>query len=220
MKIGVIHATSVAVNPLMKYFEKLYPDIEILNFVDEALLKYADQNGNVSPKGLRRFENMVSMAVEAEVDGILIACSVYCQFESVFKKFVEIPLSAIDGPMIHGALEKGGKIGILATTPAALPVTEKQIRMSGGEEMEVTGAVVSGAMEKLKKGDVSAHDKLIIEKIEELLKECGCVVLCQLSMARVKESLKPDIADKVFTSPETGIENLVKLITEKKAGRK
>ena len=220
MKIGVIHATSVAVNPLMKYFEKLYPDIEILNFVDEALLEYAGQDGNVSPKGLRRFGNIVSLAAEAEVDGILIACSVYCQFESIFKQFSEIPLVAIDGPMIHTVLKKGGRIGVLATTPAALPVMKKQIISSGGKNVDIQGVVVKHAMEKLKNGDESAHDRLIIDEIDNLLTECDSVVLCQLSMARVEDSLSTETTDKVFSSPRLGIEHLVKIITEKKVGIK
>ena len=47
MRIGLIHATINAVAPVMECAQKIYPDMTILNFVNENLLDHANKVGGV-----------------------------------------------------------------------------------------------------------------------------------------------------------------------------
>lgn len=231
MKIGVIHATNAAVRPLEEYGKRLYPDIEFVNYVDETLLDYVNERGEVSEQGLRAFMKLLLTAAEDNPAGILIACSVYCQYRELFSQFVEVPFVAIDEPMIEEALGKGHRIGIVATTKAALPVTRRQILEKAAIEKEKTYEVyieesfAEGAMDALRAGNVVLHDRKVAEAAKHLLeKKCDVVVLCQISMARAVEAIDTEMAKRVLTSPETGLGRLVEMIfarsEEKKEDRR
>ena len=55
MRIGVIHATLNAVEPLVRALKEADSNIEVCNYVNEELLFHANQAGGVDDWGLRNF---------------------------------------------------------------------------------------------------------------------------------------------------------------------
>ncbi|MBQ6196696.1 MAG: hypothetical protein IJK47_04610 [Lachnospiraceae bacterium] len=222
MHIGIIHATVNAVAPVMRQFKKTRPDIIISNYVDEGLLAYADEKGQVSPAGFRKFLRIIDQAIRDNVDGILIACSVYCQYKDLFSGFTEVPLTAIDEYMIAAAVTKGSRIGAIATTNAAIPVVERQLLTEAakkGKKIQIRKEFLKDASACLRNGEAVKHDEMIGRAAMGLINDhYDVVVLAQVSMTNAKEKIlasHPEIrSDQILVSLESGVDYAVKRTEE------
>lgn len=214
MKIGVIHATVNAVSPLMEAFGKAAPDVRVLNFVNENLLAMANEKGMVDDIALRAFARTAFEAADAGVDGIIVACSVYCKFVPLIQNFISVPVIAIDRPMIERALNCGNKIGVVATTALAAPAARKQLEQGAlemGKTIIVEEAVVTEAMTALRKGNLELHNKIIADACRNLDgKGCDCIILCQITMACAADAVD-GINARILTSPEEGVRKMLEL---------
>ncbi len=217
MKIGVIHATMNAVEPLMAVFKKNAPETTVLNFLNENLLFRANAVGGADYKGLRAFTKLVFEAVDAEVDGIIVACSVFCPFVPLMRNFTDIPMIAIDNPMLERAVNEGKKIGILATTAPSAPSAKRQLEKMAAEEnktLEFDMEIITDAMVALKAGDVEKHNEIIAEAGKRLVERgCDTLVLSQITMACAAEKMK-NFGVNVLSSPEEGYKKIVEMVNK------
>ena len=215
MRIGIIHATCNAVTPVTEIARLYYPDVAIVNFVNEYLLDYANKVGGVDDFGLRQFAQILSQAEEAQLDGIIIACTIYSPYAEYFQPMVRVPLIGIDRAMIEAAVDQGGKIGIIGTTAPSVPAVKLQMEEYAKEKniaLEIVTRTVTAAMANLEQGRTEEHDRLIREAAEGLVEEgCDTIVLSQITMARVKPLLS-ELNVTVFTSPEEGLARMCGLI--------
>lgn len=215
IKIGVIHATCSAVEPLNKAAAKYSEDVKLLNFVNENLLFRANQVGGADEKGLRSFTRLLFEAVDADVDGVIVACSVYTPFVEQMKRFVDIPIIGIDKPMLVSAVKSGTKIGIIATTAASGPSAQHQmekIAQQFSKEINFEMEIDVEAMTELKSGNTDVHNRRIFEAGKRLVdKGCDCIVLAQITMASAAEYMQT-LGVPVLTSPDEGIKNIVAMI--------
>ena len=217
MRIGFIHATCNAVAPIMETARVLYPDVTVVNFVDEQLLEHANQVGGIDPAGLRQFAKLLFSAAQANLDGIVVACTIYSPMAAYFQPFLEVPIVGIDRAMIEQAVDSGEKIGLLGTTAPSVPAMKQQMleyAASVGKVPVMETRTVAEAMARLRAGDLQAHDDLIRWAALELISEgCTTIVLSQITMARVKILLQiPGIT--VLTSPETGLARIMRLVKQ------
>lgn len=207
MRIGVIHATLNAVKPLEEAFQAVNPSITVVNFVNEELLAHANRVGGVDGWGIRSFTRIIMEAAEAEVDAILIACSIYSTFAEQVQFLTDKPVIAVDTPMIKEAVEKGTRIGVIATTASAGPLEEKKLlEEAKGCSKQITTRVeiCTEAMDALKRGDSGEHDRILREAAQRLEHEgCDVIVLSQITMARAKNAME-GVKAIVLTSPESG----------------
>ena len=213
MKIGVIHANISAVAPLEEAFKRVDPEITVVNFCNEELLQIVEQEGRVTKKALRMFARTVFAAADSGVDGIMIACSVYCSYADLMQNFLSVPIIAVDAPAVQIAVSKGGKIGILATTASSAPACRSKLQKEAertGQILDYEEGIVTEAMTALKEGNLQEHDRLVGLKAEELVKKgCTSLFLSQITMARAADSLK-DLGVLVLSTPEEGVKKLVK----------
>ncbi|MFK9094836.1 hypothetical protein [Bacillus salipaludis] len=59
MKIGLIHATTTAVNPIVKAFQEESTPVELLHFMDTGLLPMIEESGSLTPEIIKRFSLLV-----------------------------------------------------------------------------------------------------------------------------------------------------------------
>lgn len=215
IKIGVIHATCSAVEPLNRAAAKLDRDITVLNFVNENLLFRANQVGGADKQGLRTFARTFFAAADAGVDGIIVACSVYTPYVELMKNFVDIPVIGIDSPMLHAAADIGGKIGIIATTASSGPSAQRQLEKiaeAAGKSLRFQVAVNTEGMTQLKAGNIDAHNQIILREGEKLAADgCSCIVLAQITMACAADVMG-GLGVPVLTSPLEGMKKILSLI--------
>lgn len=217
MKIGVIHATTNAVAPLMEEFGKAKEPVQILNYVNENLLCVVNERG-VDSEALRMFARLVFEVAEAGVDGILVACSVFCRYIPLVRPFVNVPMIGIDRPMLERAVRCGRRLGVVATTATAAPVSRVQLEEIAkdlGKEISVEEEIITEAMTELRKGNTEKHNAIIADACHRLEgKGCDTILLCQITMACAAESILLKNAE-LLTSPAEGVREILQLCREK-----
>lgn len=216
MTIGIVHATMAAVATLTATFQEIDPKIGIVNFVNEELLARSNRMGGIDEQGIRNFLRLTMMAAESDVDGIIIACSMYSTYASMAQKLTVKPVFAIDGPMICHAARTGNRIGIIATNPPAGALEEKKIRAAADELMRTIETFVeirSDAAEAIKAGHIDNGNRMIREAGEILtLKGCDMIILSQITMAGARGCML-DLGPEILSSPQSGAEFLIQKLS-------
>lgn len=205
-RVGVIHATLNAVQPMLDAFHRYEPSVTVLNFLDEGLLLAVNEQGGVTPEILRRFTSLIEKAVESKIDGILLSCTVFSPHVPLIKHFFPVPIVSVDGAMLEQAVNAGSRIGVIATVAAAGPTTARQIEeiaAQKGKNVQVDVAICTEAFAKLQV-DPSTHDRLIRETAIALADKVDAIVLAQISMARAAVRME-EIKVPVLTSPKSSI---------------
>lgn len=212
-KVAMVHAASGAIPPMQEAFQRLAPGLLTDCFLDEGLLAEVNRHGGVHPGDLRKFLRLFMRAAESDCDCILICCSIFCSYRDLAAQLTEKPVIAITVPMLERAVQYGGRIGIIATTPTSGPHTQQQIQalMPEGQTCEFEIETVPDAIAALRRGDTAVHDALVAEAAARLdQKGCSCIILSQITMARAKYSMS-GVSTPVLTSPEEGVQKILEL---------
>ncbi|MFC4354279.1 aspartate/glutamate racemase family protein [Chryseomicrobium palamuruense] len=213
MRIGIIHATPNAVQPLNEAFSQLAPDFTIFNFVDEYLQYYANQINGIDETVYQEFVRLAVRAQQAQVDFIVVACTVLTPIVDVVKPFVNIPVIAVDRPMLEAAVSGYEKIGIVATNAPSGPATREQLIQLAKElnkEINVFVEIDVEAMKQLKLGNINEHNTLnalAAQKLKE--KGAECIILAQVTQASAEETVKQFTNLKVLTSPKEAVKKIL-----------
>lgn len=218
-KIGLVHATINAVVPINDAFRRYASDAKVLNFLDDGLIEEVNQQGKVTPKAFKRFMDLLVKAEESGVDGILASCTVFTPYVPQISNLFDIPILSVDYNMLSQAVEKGERIGLIATVETAGTTSEtilSDIAKIRKKEIIVNKAVITEAFEALQRGDLKRHDELIHHKINELSDHCDVIVLAQLSMARAVNNGLPNHQRPILTSPETSVKSIIEKLSQER----
>ena len=219
-KIGLIHATLNSIEPLINAFEKNFPQVETINFLDEGLLIELNRHGQLTENLIDRISELLQKAINTGVDGILLSCSSYSPaITKLRKRFPEVPVENVDDEMILEAIKKGKKIGVVATVAAAGPTTQKTVLEKAkllNKDVEVFVETNIEAFTALNDKEYDKHDILISELVNKLINEknIDVVILAQLSMARAKNKLQ-NVEIPILTSPEISSRAIVDKVIKK-----
>jgi len=206
-KISIIETTLVPLQHLRELFFEILPDVEIVSFVDDSLLKEVISAGSPTPDVIRRY---CTYAVEAERIGsdlIFNQCSSMGEVVDIAQKMVRIPIFKTDLPMAKKAIESGNKIGVVATLNTTLMPTTRLIQKEAdekGKDIKIFPKLCEGAFDLISKGDKDGHNRIIIKTIQELSNVVDVIALAQGSMA----VLIPDLVEvkvSVLSSPRSGV---------------
>jgi Hydantoin racemase len=214
-RIGLVHATVAAIQPMVTAFRRHAPDSTLLHFVDEGLLPLVNREGLTS-NAVAELQRLIERAVASGADGVLLTCSAYSPAVSSLQKLFSVPVVSVDEAMLRKAVELGSNIGVVATVEAAGPTTAnllQQYAAESGRNVGVSIRVIPEAFTALKNDDVERHDLLVREQISALVPTCDVVVLAQISMARALN--RTPLFDKpVLTSPEASIRAVHERLTD------
>lgn len=209
-RIGLVHATLAAVQPMVAAFRQEAPAVTLLHFLDEGLLPMVNRTG-LDAAAVGELERLVARAAASGADGVLLTCSAYSPAVPEVQRKFSIPVVSVDEAMLRGALEQGTRIGVVATVEAAGPTTAKLLHAyaaEAGRAVDVQIRVVPEAFAALNAGDLARHDVLVRQQIDALLPASDVVVLAQISMARVVAG-GAAFAKPVLTSPAVSIQSIL-----------
>ncbi len=206
-KIAIIETTLVPLQDLRELFFEIIPEAEIISFVDDSMLKEVISAGKPTPNVIRRY---CSYAVNAESIGsnlIFNQCSSVGEVADIAQQMVNIPIFKTDLPMAQEAVEKGTKIGVVATLNTTLNPTSRLIQKVAdekGKKITIIPKLAEGAFELVSRGDKEGHNKLVIKTIQELASSVDIIALAQGSMAVLIPDLK-GVDIPVLSSPRSGV---------------
>ena len=211
----IIHTGPVTVQPLTALAPSLLPGVRVVNLVDDSLLKDTMAAGHVTPAVAKRLAQFMMIGQEMGADLILNACSSVREAADIGAQLVAVPVVKIDTAMAEHAVAKASRIGVAATVQTTLDPTVRLIKRTAdasGKTVTVTRQLCEGAFDALLAGNGAQHDEIVARNLIELAESVDLIVLAQVSMGRVADSLGDAVSVPVLTSPQLGIERVAQIM--------
>lgn len=209
-KAVIIHTSFISVETLNNLFAELLPEVEVHNIVDDTMLPEIMQNGGVTQSVIRRYCAYAIQAESVGADLVFNQCSSAGPAADVAAKMLNIPVLKVDQAMAEKAVERGGRIAVIATIGTTLNPSValiRQVAEQKGKAVDIDAVLLTDAYEALfVQKDTDAHDAIIMEKIRQLEKDYDAIVLAQGSMVSLLDKLE-DISVPLLTSPRPGVES-------------
>jgi aspartate/glutamate racemase len=215
-RIGIIHTTPVTVESISELVKKEIPDAEVINILDDSILKDMNTGLNVDYVRERWIGYAINLA-RLGVDAVLSACSTVGSFAEEADQLLSIPVLRIDDAMCEEAVQRGLSVTVFATLRSTLEPTADLIRrkaIMAGRSVNIQPTLVDGAYKALMNGDRAEHNRRILEAVTASIDSTDVVVLAQASMASavVEGNLSEEQKTKILTSPVLGVKKLAAIV--------
>lgn len=210
LRIVLIHAVPMAIEPIKCAFNELWPEPEIVNLFDDSLSVDRAKSNVLTTDMEKRFSDLGNYAESIGADGILFTCSAFGPAIDKVAYNLTIPVLKPNEAMFEQALNTGHKIGMLATFEQSIASMSREfckIRDSLSATGSLDTKLVEGAMEFLRQGHQTKHNELIA-KTAATLKHCDVLMLAQFSMVSAKSAVFKELNIPVLTAPEAAVKKL------------
>ena len=206
--IALIHNSQVIIEQVGEAFKRIYPDADVINIIDESLLRDIKTKGKIDHFGVRRVCRYALCAEDLGADGVMMTCSSLCEAVYAARPLIKIPAFAINEPMAREAISIGANIGVLGTLKSVLEPTARLVMQKANElnkTVELTKALCEAAFEALLSGDAQKHDDLLLTEVENLSKRVDVVVFAQGSMSRLLSEAQKRVSTPVLECIDSGV---------------
>ncbi len=214
-RIALIHAVSVAIEPVISAFAAEWPDAEVTSLLDDSLASDLDRAGRLNQQMIHRFGVLARYVRDCGCDGILFTCSAFGPaIERVAEDLAPMPVLKPNEAMFEAAIEQGSTIGLLATFAPSIPSMEQEFNAlseASDRSVQLKTACVPEAMTALRNGDAEIHNALVAETAKEL-EECDVLMLAQFSTAQAKDAVSEQVSAPVLASPASAVLKLKRLL--------
>ena len=210
LRIVLIHAVPMAIEPIKCAFNELWPEPEIVNLFDDSLSVDRAKSNVLTTDMEKRFSDLGNYAQSIGADGILFTCSAFGPAIDKVANNLTIPVLKPNEAMFEQALNTGHKIGMLATFEQSIASMSREfckIRDSLSATGSLETKLVEGAMEFLRQGNQTKHNELIA-KTAATFKHCDVLMLAQFSMVSAKSAVFRELNVPVLTAPEAAVKKL------------
>jgi len=210
LRIVLIHAVPMAIEPIKCAFNELWPEPEIVNLFDDSLSVDRAKSNVLTTDMEKRFSDLGNYAESIGADGILFTCSAFGPAIDKVAYNLTIPVLKPNEAMFEQALNTGHKIGMLATFEQSIASMSREfckIRDSLSATGSLETKLVEGAMEFLRQGKQTKHNELIA-KTAATFKHCDVLMLAQFSMVSAKSAVFRELNVPVLTAPEAAVKKL------------
>ncbi|MCK1423447.1 arylsulfatase [Bradyrhizobium sp. 180] len=208
MRIALIHALKHSIAPIETAFAKAWPEVRLMNLLDDSLSADLARDGVLSDTMTERFLALGDYAAATGANGILFTCSAFgpC-IEAVARAHAPMPVLRPNEAMIERAVTLGQRIGLLSTFPPTLASMPEEFPAA----VEVVPKLAEGALAALDRGDRATHDRLIADASRDL-RDCDVIALAQFSIAATAPLVAEATGRPVVTTPESAVDKLMRLL--------
>jgi len=214
-KVGIIHTFLYSVEDLKALFAEILPEVEMVNIIDDSLLKEVLANGSPTPAVIKRICNYAQELEALGCDAILNQCSSVGEVSEIAQKLISIPYVKVDAPMATEAVLTGKRVGVVATAHSTLGPSARLVETIAkemGKDTVVNRCFAEGAYDALLiEGDKPKHDRILMETIDKAVADNDVVCLAQGSMFTLVEKCK-DKAVPVIHSFRSGVQQFRSLL--------
>ncbi|MGD8113713.1 MAG: hypothetical protein ACQEWA_02365, partial [Sphaerochaetaceae bacterium] len=122
-KIFTIYTSTALIEPVNSNVSTYLKDVEIINFLDDSIIKEVIANNRATDGVLSRMERYYKIAEEIGSDIIWQTCSSMGDTVDMFQPSISIPIIRIDEQMARNAVEQLDKVlaeleRLIGLTPA------------------------------------------------------------------------------------------------------
>jgi len=208
MRITLIHALKHSIVPIETSFARLWPEVRLMNLLDDSLSADLARDGGLSDAMTARFLNLGRYASSTGSDAILFTCSAFgpC-IEAVARAHAPMPVLKPNEAMIEQAAAQARRVGLLSTFAPTLASMPQEFPAS----VEVVPKLAEGALAALDRGDRADHDRLVVQAAKDL-RDCDVIALAQYSMAPAADLVAEASGRPVLTTPDSAVAKLKKML--------
>ena len=215
-RITLIHATPLSIAPIEQAFAEAWPQVELVNLLEDSLSRDRDRDGQLTEAMCQRFETLGDYAISIGSAAILFTCSAFAEAIERVQQKLSIPVLKPNEAMLEAALERGNRIAIVATFPATIDSMSAELKDYAdqrGVELHLQTCLANGAMQALGAGNSARHDAMIVEATKDI-DNADIVLLAQFSMARARPAVEQVVSAPVLTSPDSAVAKLRRILSE------
>jgi Asp/Glu/hydantoin racemase len=209
-RIALIHATPVAIDPIVGAFQRLWPEAHTTSLLEDSLAPDLAADGKLTERMIERFLTLTRYVHGCGADGILFTCSAFGPAIEAAAKCVPVPVLKPNEAMLDEALATGSRIGLIATFEPTIPALQAELDTMARlkkQNIQVTTSIVADAAVALRNGNAEGHDNLIAGAAANLT-ACDVLVLGQFSMASAARLIPAQAGRRVLTSPDSAVMRL------------
>ena len=214
MRIGLIHAVRVAIDPINQAFARQWPDAECMNILDDRLSVDRAKTTELTENIYDRIGDLADYAIDSGANAVLFTCSAFGPAIESAGSMCDVPVLKPNEAMFDTCLNYGERIGMLVSfEPSVASMRQEFDELLAIREASATldAVCVPEAMEALRSGDGERHDELLASAARDLT-DCGVIMLGQFSTARAKAAVEAATGKPVLTSPDTAVDALKRLL--------
>lgn len=209
-RVVLIHAVPVAMAPIEAAFQRLWPQVQRSNLLDDGLSGDLQRAGQLTPALHSRIAHLVDYAVESGAQGVLFTCSAFGEAIAAAAARASVPVLKPDEAMFDQALRAGRRIGMIASFAPAVPNMERDFRATAqarGIDVGIESVCVPEAMEAARAGDIARHNQLLAAAAPQLA-GCDAVMLAQFSTSVALNEVQAVLPCLVLSSPDAAVAEL------------
>lgn len=207
-RITLIHATPVAVEPVVQAFRELWPEAMAFNLLEDSLAPDLERAGRLDGAMVDRFRRLAAYARDTGADAVLFTCSAFGEaIEAAAHELAPLPVLKPNQAMFEEALAGASRIGMVATFAPSVPSMEREfadMAAALGSDAMIRTVCVPEAMAALRSGDGAAHDRMVAEAAAGL-GDVEAILLAQFSTARARDAVAARTGRPVLTSTGSAV---------------
>jgi aspartate/glutamate racemase len=205
-RIALIHAVTVAMEPVQEAFRQFWPEAECANILDDSLSLDRERDGVLTEVMTRRICVLAEYAAANGAAGVLFTCSAFGEAIEAAAERLPIPVLKPNEAMIEQAA-KTRRVGLLSTFAPTLASMPAEFPAC----VELVPKLAEGALAALDRGDRAGHDRLVVQAAKDL-RDCDVIALAQYSMAPAADLVAQATGRPVLTTPDSAVNKLKQML--------
>ncbi|MEA3537098.1 aspartate/glutamate racemase family protein [Rhizobium sp. CC-YZS058] len=213
-RIALIHATSIAIDPIKASFEKGWPEAQTINILEDSLSPDRADVPSITDELAQRILLLAEYAIKSRSDAILFTCSSFGSAIEAAAAQLPVPVLKPNEAMFEAAIGQGGRTAMLYTFPPAKGSMEVEFHEEAARKnpsATIESFLVDGAIDAVRNGDIETHNRLVSEAASALT-GYDAIMLAHFSTARAIERVRTVTATPVFSSPDAAVAKLRNLL--------
>ena len=191
-KIGFIHSFQLTLPLVDKLMKEYVSDATAIHIMDECIKK---SNGEcqIGVTPIVNIERMFHHAKQLKDEGcdlIFSACSLMDEAVMTVREKLGYEIYQLDDLCIKKAVNENNKVLVLAANPRVKPHVINQIeRLNNNPNLNYDVLINEEAYRAMSNGDITLHDRLLIEDINTNKDKYDAILLGQINLALLEDKI-------------------------------
>ena len=214
IRIALVHATPIAVEPIARSFQEIWPEADPVGILDDGLALDRATAGALTDDLARRIVALGQYGLSTRAKAILYTCSAFGPAIEAAARLLPVPVLKPNEAMFEEALRSGDNIGMIATFGPAVAMMEQEFAEQAARikpNARLTSWLALGAIEALRAGDEAAHNRRVAEGVVAL-GERDAILLAHFSTSRAGKACRASTTRPVLSSPDAAVRKLRRLL--------